>query len=113
VTNVTGLAYFFSLTAHDLNPIDIKADLNGTIIPVFPPISGVGHYRFDVMGGPIDGTLKIIFNGDPGYDLTIDNLRLWIGRNGEDFDPPDVPAPAMLALFGLGLAALGLRRRAR
>jgi hypothetical protein len=113
VTNVTGLAFFFTLVSRDLNPIDIKADLNGTIIPVVPPITVSGQYRFDVIAGPIDGTLKIFFNGDPGYDLTIDNLRLWIGRNGEPFDPRDVPAPAALGLFGPGLAALGLRRRRR
>jgi hypothetical protein len=110
VMNVVGLAFFFELVARDLNPINISADLNGTSLdPVIPPLGGPGEYRFDVPLGAIDGTLTFTITGDPGYDITLDNLRLFI-----DQDPPlGVPAPAALGLFGLGLAAIGLRRRAR
>jgi hypothetical protein len=116
VTNVTGLAFFFELVARDLNPISISAELNGVSLdPVVPPLEPPpltlpAIYRFNVPLGAIDGTLTFTINGDAGYDLTLDNLRLWIGRNGEEFD---IPAPAALGLFGLGLAAVGLRRRAR
>ncbi len=112
ITNVTGLAFFFDLVARDLNPITISATLNGNSLdPVIPPLAGPGIYRFDVPIGAIDGTLVFTFNGDPGYDITIDNLRLWIGRNNEPFDP--TPAPAVLGLFGLGLAGLAMARRRR
>ncbi|MFN3591019.1 MAG: PEP-CTERM sorting domain-containing protein [Thermaurantiacus sp.] len=112
ITNVTGLAFFFDLVARDLNPITISATLNGNSLdPVIPPLAGPGIYRFDVPIGAIDGTLEFTFNGDPGYDITIDNLRLWIGRNNEPFDP--TPAPAALGLFGLGLAGLAMARRRR
>lgn len=110
-TNVTGLAFFFELVARDLNPIDISASLNGASLdPVIPPLGDPGIYRFNVPLGAIDGSLVFTINGDAGYDITLDNLRLWIGTNGDDFD---TPAPAALGLFGLGLMALGLRRRAR
>jgi hypothetical protein len=110
VVDVVGLAFFFDLVARDLNPITISASLNGVSLdPVIPPLGGPGEYRFDVPLGAIDGTLTFTINGDAGYDITLDNLRLFI-----DQDPPfDVPAPAALGLFGLGLAAVGLRRRAR
>ena len=112
ITNITGLAFFFDVVALDLNPITISAKLNGNSLdPIIPPLGLPGIYRFDVPIGAIDGTLEFIFNGDPGYDITIDNLRLWIGRNNEPFDP--TPAPAMLGLFGLGLAGLALARRRR
>lgn len=111
VSNVTGLAFFFRLVARDLNPVDISAELNGVSLnPVIPPLNLPGIYRFDAPLGAIDGTLTFTINGDPGYDITLDTLRLWIGQNGEEFD---TPAPAAVALFGLGLALVGLRRRAR
>jgi hypothetical protein len=108
--NVVALEFFFDLVARDLNPISISASLNGVSLdPVIPPLGGPGTYKFAVPIGSIDGSLVFTINGDPGFDLTLDNLRLVITQ-----DPPlDIPAPAALGLFGLGLAAVGLRRRAR
>jgi hypothetical protein len=102
------VALFFRLTAVDLNPITINAELNGNDLgPVIPAVSLPGFYYFNVSPlVPIDGSLKLIFNGDPGYDLTIDDLHWQL--TGDSFD---VPGPAMLGLFGLGLTGLALARR--
>lgn len=105
------------LVNRDLNAISIEATLNGTdyaISPSLSPLDPQGWYLFVLPPmTAVDGTLQLRFAGDPGYDVSIDNLRLWIARDGETFGPPDVPAPAALGLFGLGVAALGMRRRAR
>lgn len=62
-------------------------------------------YNFGIAGPPVGpGNLSFIFNGDPGWDLSVDSVNLtW----------SDVPEPSTYAMIGLGLAGLGLRRRFR
>lgn len=110
VLNVNGLAFLFDVLARDLNPINISASLNSVSLdPVIPPLGGPGTYRFNVPLGAIDGLLSFTITGDAGFDITLDNLRLFI-----DGDAPfGTPAPAMVGLLGLGFAAVGLRRRSR
>lgn len=102
------VALFFRLTAVDLNPITINAELNGNDLgPVIPAVSLPGFYFFSVSPlVPINGSLKLIFNGGPGYDLTIDDLHWQL--TGDSFQ---VPGPAMPGLFWLGLTGLALARR--
>jgi hypothetical protein len=102
---ITNLALALRIVASDANPASLVVLLNGVnigsrVIPAnttnddfFIPINPATDFSV--------GNLEFVFNGATGYDLSFDSFGFLI----------NVPAPAGVALFGLGLLALGLRRR--
>lgn len=99
-----GLA--FEVITSDDNPVNVTAILGGVNLGTLPIGAGFsGDFEFQLPVDTVpDGTLDLIFLGDAGYDIAIDGLGLRVTRD-------NVPAPAPLGLFGLGLIALAARRR--
>lgn len=98
----------------------IESDGNATDLEFF--YDGLSFANFDIPGNTInqdvvfgisssvfsnDGTLGLVINGDPGWDLQLDVIGLL-------YDGPiahSVPEPSTIALFALGLLGAGAARR--
>ena len=105
---ILDLAFLFEVIQSDANPITIGAVLNGVDLGVFNLPANVTNeiLSFAIPDESlVGGDLVLTINGAPGYDLALEALGLEVNQ--------DVPAPAMLGLFGLGLAGIGLARRRR
>ena len=105
---ITDATFNFFLIESDANPVNLELVLNGISLGAIDiaPDTFNAVLSFNVDPSTVfAGTLEFIVNGSLGYDVAFDGLELVV--NGED----EVPAPAMLGLFGLGLLALGARRR--
>lgn len=101
------LAFVFGVVASDANPVTVSLIMNGNPLGSFviAPNTTDEELRFDIpLNTNFAGTLELVINGANGYDINLDSFGLFVGEN-------DVPAPAALALFGLGLVALGAARR--
>lgn len=102
---VTNLALYLRIIESDANPASLDVLLNGVNIGSRVIPANTMNDNFYVVIDPATdfsvGDLEFVFNGATGYDLSFDTFGLLI----------NVPAPAGVALFGLGLMALGLRRR--
>lgn len=102
---ISNLAFYLRVVQSDANPATLDILLNGVNIggSVIPPNSI--NFNMIVPISPSTnfavGDLEFVFNGEPGYDLSFDTFGFLV----------NVPTPAGVALFGLGLLALGLRRR--
>ncbi|BBB30698.1 PEP-CTERM sorting domain-containing protein [Neptunomonas japonica] len=98
----------------------IESDGNATDLEFF--YDGLSFANFDIPGNTLnqdvvfsisnsvlshDGTLGLVINGDPGWDLQLDVIGLL-------YDSPiahSVPEPSTIALFVLGLLGAGAARR--
>lgn len=85
-------------------------------LPAGPPVTGTWrpvNPLAPFVGLDINGTSTLTIGDDVGLDaLSFHSWTLRAEITSDDPPPPPVPAPAALALLGVGLAALGLRRRA-
>lgn len=105
---VTSLAFLFNVVNSDANPITIGATLNGVLLDTFVLPGNLENTLIDFgfnNAADVQGDLVLTITGDRAYDLVLDALGLLVNQRIE------TPAPAGVALFGLGLLALGLRRR--
>ena len=102
---ITNLALALRIVESDANPATLDVLLNGVNIGTkVIPANTFDDNFYIVIDTSTDftvGDLEFVFNGTTGYDLSFDTFGFLI----------NVPAPAGVALFGLGLLALGLRRR--
>lgn len=102
---ITNLALALRIVASDANPASLDILLNGVNIGSKIIPANTTNDNFYIAINPATdfsvGLLEFVFNGETGYDLSFDTFGLLV----------NVPAPAGVALFGLGLVALGLRRR--
>lgn len=109
---LTDLALVVEVVAADGTFKTIEAILNGTSLGEFalPDLVEVGSPQtlsFDIdPTSDIGGDLEFVLNGEPGYDIAFNFFAF--ATTAEQ-----VPAPAALALFGMGLVGLGLARRRR
>jgi hypothetical protein len=103
---ISSLAFFLRIIESDANPATLDILLNNVLIGSKVIAPNTFNENFFVPISPSTdfsvGNLEFVFNGQTGYDLTFDTFGFLV----------NVPAPAGVALFGLGLIALGLRRRA-
>jgi hypothetical protein len=102
---VTNLALSLRIVASDANPATLDIVLDGATIGSRVIPANSTNLNFNIPINPATdfsvGNLEFVFNGSTGFDLSFDTFGLLV----------NVPAPAGVALFGLGLMALGLRRR--
>jgi hypothetical protein len=102
---ISNLAFFLKIVQSDANPATLDILLDGVNIGSRVIPANSFNLNFLVPISPSTdfsvGLLEFVFNGEPGYDLSFDTFGFLV----------NVPAPAGVALFGLGLLALGLRRR--
>lgn len=111
---ITDFQFHLALVSKDGNPLSAEMLLGGSSLGVYSLPSGqvttLQDLYFSTSFSSINagGALVLKLVGDPGWDANIDNFGFQY-----QYTPPStsVPAPATLALFGLG--ALGLYRRRR
>ena len=69
-------------------------------------------YNNAIVGVASFRTVATCNEAGPGYYVNIPGNSEWIGENLNQMDPPKaIPEPPALALFAIGFAALGLKRR--
>ena len=71
------------------------------------------QYFFDLFLAGWDGTEDLFLDGFWPNQGAISNVQIWAGEDGCCDPDEDVPAPATLALLGLGLLGFGATRRRR
>lgn len=109
-SDVSGLGLLFTIVGIDLSNVFFTATLNGVDLGTPTPIpSQPGLNRFSFSTRPVSGTLVFTINGQAGYDVTIDDIALFL----DDGRGLDAPTPASLALFGFGVAGVAIARRRR
>lgn len=109
--DLSNLAVLVRVIRADANDVRIDADLNGENLGSFTlPAATVNTVLVFPVNplGALNGTLTFEISGRPGYDTAISLL-------GFDTSGGSIvtPAPGVVALFGLGALALGLRSRRR
>lgn len=105
---ITSLAFLFEVVESDANDLSVELRVDNMSLGLFEVPGGAMNeiLRFEIPLDTVFGEdFRVIINGQAGYDATFALLGLEVGT--------PVPAPAMLGLFGLGLVALGARRRRR
>ena len=109
------------IVASDGNPTDIRFDLNGTKLfssaIAANTIDSTLDFAVDQATINAGGTLSMIINGAPGWDLAVDLFGLSykdpILTKQSILTKHSVPEPTSLALLGLGMVTLRAMRRRR
>lgn len=103
--DLSALALLVELVGADGTFKTLEAVLNGESLGVFelPDLVTEPTELSFVLDPELDvgGELEFLINGSPGYDIAFRLLG---------FEATPVPAPAMLSLFGLGLAGVAFAR---
>lgn len=109
---VSDFQFHLYVVGSDNNPIAVSLLMNSVALGSFSIAGNTTNtdllYSSAYTQINAGGTLQLVLNGDPGWDANFDSFGFQY-----QYTPPStsVPAPATLALFGLG--ALGLYRRRR
>ena len=104
-TNALSLAFAFDVVASDSSPVNVRAILSGVDLGTQQIGSNfTGQFEFNLPANPnFNGNLDLVFLGATGYDIAIESIGLLVRT--------PVSEPAILGILGVGLLALGLRRR--
>jgi hypothetical protein len=120
----TGFSFYYSAPVYG-GSITVYSGLNatGTILATLdlpltpyagdPACNGVPYCPFVKLGVAFDGTaMSVDFGGTENF-IAFDNITLGSVTPGDPNGGAGVPEPLTLALFGSGLAGLGVARRLR
>lgn len=116
----TGFSFFYS-AVNQAGSVSVYDGLNGTgnllatlgltVTPSDCPAGySAGFCTFKAIGVAFSGVAKSVSFAGAANQIVFDDVTFGSATPDNPRDPVDVPAPGMLALFGLGLFAVAGRR---